>query len=120
MSKNNSNLNNKFGVCCGCPPLMSDRRLFTNYVSSRTFNDESRKAMKLGDSHAYRGKLQSDASIIASNEIAKANKQICKSDGKTNFYIDTSKYSFNVDLVDGYWGQKEINYGVKKSENAKF
>ena len=120
MSKNNLNLNNKFGECCGCPPLMSDRRMFTNYVSSRTFNDENRKAMKLGDSHAYRSKLQSDGSIIAANEVAKVENQRCRSDGKTKFYIDSSKYNFTTDLTDGYWGQKEMFFGVKKSENANF
>lgn len=121
MSNSNLSLNNKFGQCCGCPALMSDKgRLFTNYMSSRIFNDINSKQLKVPDAHSYREKLQNDSSI-RQNEISKFESVRCKSDSKNKFYIDSSKYTFDKPLTDEYVGQKIQNDGkVKKSDKASF
>lgn len=121
MSNSNLNLNNKFGQCCGCPALMSDKgRLFTNYMSSRLYNDINSKQLKVPDSHSYREKLQNDSSL-RQNEILKFETVRCKSDGKNKFYIDSSKYTFDKPLTDAYVGQKIQNDGKsKKSDKASF
>jgi hypothetical protein len=114
-------LNNKFGQCCGCPALMSDKgRLFTNYVSSRIYNDVNSKKLKVPDAHSYREKLQNDPKIRI-NEINKYESVRCKSDSKNKFYFDSSNYTFNRPLIDPYNGQKIQNDGkLKKSDKANF
>ena len=114
-------LNNKFGQCCGCPALMSDKgRIFTNYVSSRIYNDDNSKQLKVSDAHSYREKLQTDKKI-RSNDVNKYETIRCKSDSKNKFYIDSSKYTFNRQLTDPYNGQKIQNDGkFKKSDKANF
>ena len=121
MSNSNLSLNNKFGQCCGCPALMSDKgRLFTNYVSSRIYNDMNSKQLKTSDAHSYRERLQNESSI-RSNEIAKYETVRCKDDSKNKFYIDGSKYTFDKPLSDPYVGQKIQNDGkMKKSDKGSF
>ena len=111
-------LNNKFGKCCGCPALMSDKgRMFTNYVSSRLYNTNLSKNMKTPDSNAYRLKLQKDQEDIASQELAKLETAKCTSNKQNKFYIDSSKYTFDKPLSDPYWGYQIINDGtLKKSK----
>jgi hypothetical protein len=122
MSTNELNLNNKFGQCCNCPALMSDKgRMFTNYVSSRIYNDYASKMFFISDAHTYREKLQVDGSAIRADEIQKYEKNKCKNNKKNSFYIDSSKYTFDKPLTDAYWGQKIQNDGkVKKSGKASF
>ncbi len=119
MSKNNLNLNNKFGECCGCPPLSDNSIIFTNYVSSRIHNDVNSKLMGALDSHSYRSKLQKNASKLIENNINAFENIRCTSDIKNKFYIDSSNYNFNYNLPDGYWGQSIINNGTKKSDHCK-
>jgi hypothetical protein len=122
MSKNNLNLNNKFGECCNCPALMSDRgRMFTNYVSSRIYNDNDAKRLKIFDANTYRENLQVFGSIYRSSEIYKYEQVKCKTNAKNKFYIDSSHYTFDKPLTNGYWGQQIQNDGyVNKSEKASF
>ena len=105
MSTNKLNLNNKYGECCNCPALMSDHgRMFTNYISSRLYNDIFSKSLKSSDSHSYREKLQNNSQILSSNEIVKYEQVRCKSNNINKFYIDSSNYTFDKPLKDGYWG----------------
>lgn len=100
MSKNNLNLDNKFGSCCGCPGVKIDGgRVFTNYLSSRIYNDNNRKMMGLGDSHSYRLVLQKTAESIINKENDDVSKIKCKSDGKNKFYIDSSNFNFSDKLL---------------------
>lgn len=111
----NLNQNNKLGSCCKCPAMMSDGQIFTNWASSRIYNDDFMKALKIGDSNSYRELLQSTGGLLIKNEHKYQETNRCKSsDGK--FYIDSSKYSFEYPLSDGYWGQQVLNHGIKKSE----
>ncbi len=121
MSSIDLNLNNKFGQCCNCPALMSDKgRLFTNYMSSRLYNDTNSKHLKVFDSHSYREKLQSDQTLRI-NENVKYEKVRCKNNGKNMFYIDGSQYSFSKPLTNEYVGQKIQNDGKqKKSDKGIF
>ena len=117
MSKNNLNLNNKFGECCGCPALMSDSgRMFTNYVSSRLYNDDYSKNLKVHDAHSYREKLQND-SLSRQYEINKLETARCTNKGSNQFYIDSSNFTFNKPLSDPYVGQKIQNDGKQKKSD---
>lgn len=51
-----------------CPPLMSDRREFTNYQGNRIWNQAIRNMNKIEDNHQYRLFLQSQGSEILSRE----------------------------------------------------
>ena len=51
-----------------CPPLMSDRRLFTNYFDNDVFNQTIRMMNKVEDNHAYRLFLQQNASELMARE----------------------------------------------------
>lgn len=116
--KDNLNQNNKFGECCGCPALMSDGHLITNWASSSIYNDEYMKLLKINNSHTYRNNLQTNAQSLMTNEHKYFDQVTCKSDKKNKFYIDSSKYSFDYLLPDGYWGNENDPYfGNKKSEN---
>jgi hypothetical protein len=100
MNKKNLNCDNKFGKCCNCPGIMSDGgRVFTNYVSSRIYNDDNRKMMGLGDSHSYRLVLQKSAQEIINKENNDFDKLKCKSNKKNKFYIDSSNFNFTDKLL---------------------
>ena len=114
MNKNiNSNLNNKFGICCDCPALMSGNMYFTNFESSRIYNDSMQKKLQINDSHTYRLKLQNDATKIIKNETMRFENNRCKTNDKNKFYIDSSKYNFNEKLKDEYLGPGKINFNEK-------
>ena len=119
MDKNNLNLNlsNKFGKCCNCPAIGNGQYLFTNNVSSRIYNDQMGKILKVGDSHAYRTVLQNNAKKFMNNEILKFELTRCKDSKDYKFYIDSSNYNPSKKLTDEYKGQKMINDG---NYNIKF
>ena len=105
MAKNNLNLDNKFGNCCNCPGFVNDDRLFTNYVSSRIYNDSTMKKLNASNSHEYRNKLQNHAVDIMKNTSKYYNDNVgCFSDDKNKFYIDSSKYGFDTKLSKQYNG----------------
>ncbi len=120
MNKNNSNLNNKFGECCRCPALMNRDRLFTNFISTRVFEDTVQKNLNMKDSHAYRNFLQTKSNDYIKMENGHLEKNKCKNTGKNKFYIDTSKYDFTTQLINDYQGPKVQNHYTKKSERALF
>jgi hypothetical protein len=53
---------------CGCPALMSDGRLVTNYLDNDVFNHFIAKSNKLNTSNQYRAFLQKNGSKIIGNE----------------------------------------------------
>ena len=65
---NQNNLNNKFGECCNCPALSTGDQYFTNYVSSRLFNNNLQNKLGLKDSNSLRLNLQTNGTKYMSNE----------------------------------------------------
>ena len=53
---------------CGCPALMSDGRLVTNYLDSDVFNNFIAKSNKLTTSNQYRAFLQKNGTKMINNE----------------------------------------------------
>lgn len=51
-----------------CPPLMEDRRIFTNYFDNDVFNQTIRIMNKIEDNHDYRVFLQKNASELINRE----------------------------------------------------
>jgi len=62
------NSNNKFGKCCGCPALMSDGRLFTNYLSNDFMNQKAMQVNKHQDHNQYRNSLTDNGTQIMLQE----------------------------------------------------
>ena len=62
------NSNNKFGKCCGCPALMSDGRLFTNYIDNKFLNEKAMKVNNHTDHNQYRSSLQENGTKIMLQE----------------------------------------------------
>ena len=58
-------MNNRYK---SCPPLMEDKRLFTNYFDNDIFNQTIRMMNKLEDNHDYRIFLQKNASELINRE----------------------------------------------------
>ena len=81
------NLDNKFGECCNCPGFYNGDRIFTNYQSSRLYNDDIRKKLGIIDSHSYRMRLQNNGF-----DILKSEYSLCKSNSNNKFNIDYSKF----------------------------
>ena len=112
---NQNNLNNKFGKCCNCPALSNGNQLFTNFESSRLFNNDLRKKLIIKDSNTFRLNLQNNATLYIFNENSKLESVKCTSDSKNKFYIDSSKYDFSKQLLDDYKYPKIPNNYIKKS-----
>ena len=70
MARNNLNLDNKFGNCCNCPGFVNDDRLFTNYVSSRIYNDSTMKKL---NSSIQRFNNQKTLSVFFSKKSSNVN-----------------------------------------------
>lgn len=117
---NQNNLNTKFGKCCNCPALSNGNQLFTNFESSRFYNNNLQKHLKLKDSHAYRLNLQTNATKYMANENSKYNTFACKSEKQNSFYIDTSSYNFSTKLINEYSYPLIQNNYIKKSEPSNY
>ena len=59
----------------GCPALMSDGRLVTNYVDNGVFNQYIAKANKKTTSNQYRAFLQKNATSIMNRERVHLSKK---------------------------------------------
>ena len=59
----------------GCPALMSDGRLVTNYVDNDVFNQYIAKANKKTTSNQYRAFLQKNATSIMNRERVHLSKK---------------------------------------------
>ena len=118
MSKNN--LNNKFGKCCNCPALSTGKQLFTNFESSRYYNNDLKKKLNLKDSHSYRQNLQKNATLFMFDENLKLDGNQCSSDSKYKFNIDLSKYNFSNRLLNEYNYPSIPNNYIKKSQTHEF
>ena len=110
-----NNLNNKFGECCNCPALSTGQQYFTNYESSRLYNDKLRKNLSLNDTHSFRLNLQQNGLKYISNENIKITNDKCSSNTLNNFYLDGSTYNFSTKLINEYTGPKLPNNYIKKS-----
>lgn len=91
------NSNSKFSNICNFPALMSDGRLFTNYVS-HSINEDINKSIlsNNADSNQYRLDLQNNAETIINNELLYYDKFRCSKQNleqKNNFYIDYSNFN---------------------------
>ena len=53
--------NNKFK---SCPPLMSDARMFTNYIPSKQYNEHIKSVNSIGSNLEYKEFLQKNAEEI--------------------------------------------------------
>lgn len=120
LTKDNMDLNNKFGKCCRCPALMSDGHLFTNWESSRLYNDAIRRNYGISGSNSYREILQFTGAIITANEQTQYEKARCVDDYKNKFYIDSSKWKPELPLKNEYKGQKIPHLGFKQSQPSSF
>jgi hypothetical protein len=118
MDKNT--LNSKFGKCCKCPALMDDDRLFRSYVSTRIYEDNNMKKLKLLDSHSYRNNLQNNGvkyMTLVNNEYENYK---CTNNKKNSFYIDSSNYNFSTMLKNNYVTPNIDNNYIKKSLVSNF
>ena len=92
------NSNSKFSNICNLPALMSDGRLFTDYVS-HSINEDINKSIlsNNADSNQYRLDLQNNAETIMNNELLYYDKFRCSkqnsAEQKNNFYIDYSNFN---------------------------
>jgi hypothetical protein len=69
------NADNKFGKCCGCPAMMSDKgRLFTNYLDNTRLNQITKQKYGIYNNHDYRLMLQKYGTKFISDERAYNNK----------------------------------------------
>lgn len=69
---------NKFGQCCKCPAMMSDGRLFTNYLSHSYLNNDIQKINNIYNSNHYRVFLQKNSNQIRNNiNQFNNNKLLC-------------------------------------------
>lgn len=89
-NENLLNTNNKFKEICNLPALMSDGRLFTNYISNSFYEDIIKKILIDDiDSHKYRLTLQNNAENIINNTLSHYDKYRCFIKNE-KFYIDYS------------------------------
>ena len=85
------NLDNKFGVCCNCPAIMDDSRLFTNYVPHKSYNRQFMNELEVLNNNDYRNILQNKLQIYNKN----MNMQCTNSN---NFNIDGSIINTYFDI----------------------
>ena len=87
-----SQMNNRYGECCGCPAHMSDARLFTNYQKSSVVNQQIRAANNIETNNQYRQYLQNNAVTILKNiENDNNTNLVCQ----TNVGKQCSSFSLN-------------------------
>ena len=84
------NLDNKFGICCNCPAVMNDSRLFTNYIPHRTYNQQFMNQLQIVNNNEYRYILQHQLQVNDDH-----NKKCINSN---NFNIDGSLINTFFDL----------------------
>jgi hypothetical protein len=87
-------MNNKYGLCCNCPPLMGSTREFTEWKSSRSDEVVAMKALGFTNVNDYRQHMIANADTIAKakmDELVKANT--CRSGKGNTFFIDSSKFN---------------------------
>ena len=56
-------LDNKFGICCKCPAIMHDSRLFTNYMPHKMYNLEFMQHLQVTNNNEYRNILQNKLQV---------------------------------------------------------
>jgi hypothetical protein len=117
---NQNNLNNKFGECCNCPALSTGKQYFTNYVSSRLYDDNLRKKLNINNSNTYRSFLQLNGTTLMSTDTSKSSANRCKSNATNKFYIDSSKFNFSSTLKNEYLTPNPNNHYIIESKMSNF
>jgi hypothetical protein len=106
---NNNKYNNRYNNICNLPPLMSDGRLFTNYMSHSLYEYNNKNKIvnclnndncSMIDSHTYRNILQKESIKIINNELSFYNKYKCNN---KNFNIDLSNFNKNKKKYGKYY-----------------
>ena len=70
--------NNQFGKSCGCPSLMQDSRIFTNYMSATKMNEYIKNINNINDNSAYRSFLQNNGvKIMKKEQEYSKNNKLC-------------------------------------------
>ena len=85
------NLDNKFGVCCNCPAIMDESRLFTNYVPHKSYNRQFMNNLNVINNNDYRRILQYNLHPNNKDMSMQCIKSI-------NFNIDGSKINAFFDM----------------------
>jgi hypothetical protein len=89
------NINNKFGTCCKCPPLMSDSRLFTTYVPHKNYNETMMSKLGITNSNDYRMVLQNNAENMIKTINKNLEENVCTNNNNVKFFDrvdDINKY----------------------------
>ena len=77
------NFNNKFGECCQCPALMSDGRLYTNYMLNSSLVSYIKEVNGLKNDTEFRHFLQKNGNDILKKEKTFLEKnKICNFENK--------------------------------------
>lgn len=79
---------NKHGECCGCPALMADGRLFTQWEPKRSFNMRLLRSLNASDSESLRYMLQKNPGLANIDKLDDDSIR-CKSD---KFFTDSSNF----------------------------
>lgn len=79
---------NKHGECCGCPAIMADGRLFTQWQPRRLFHERLLKNVS-GESETQRYMLQQKPELV-DIDAKSDDKLVCRPGA--NFYVDSSDY----------------------------
>jgi hypothetical protein len=70
--------NNQFGKSCGCPSLMQDSRIFTNYMSATKMNEYIKNINNITDNSQYRTFLQNNGvKIMKKEQEYSNNNKLC-------------------------------------------
>jgi len=81
------NSNNKFGVCCKCPALMADGRIYTSFVPRKDLNYNLMREVNVSNANDYRGILQNNAEKLIASTNKSLNAQYkCVPNKNNTFY----------------------------------
>ena len=91
-----SNSDNKFGKCCGCPALMSDGRIFTNYLLNSKLNSHIQNVTETANHHELRLHLQQNAEKTMENERRYFNNNLRCDPHKILANAKCNTYSYEI------------------------
>jgi hypothetical protein len=95
------NSDNKFGTSCNCPAIMNYSRDLTNWSSSRTYNINLMKKLKINNFSDYREVLQNNTNILIKNTRDDFDKNYkCANNNNQLFYLDSTNYNNSFDKIN--------------------
>ena len=81
-------MNNKFGECCNCPAMISDKgRLIMNYLSTKNINNNIMKLNNLKNNNELRLFLQNNGNSLNNLEKISLDNKRCINNNENKFYI---------------------------------